>query len=184
MRRYQLFLPDYYVASIMDIDYDELKKQGIKTLFFDLDNTIMSYDETELEHQYVAFLDELSAHFQIIIMSNSPKSRVARACEPLGLHYIESAKKPFKKSYMKAFHQYQTSAKEAIMIGDQLMTDVLGAHRVSMKAVLVKPVKKRSDHVFTKINRLFETRIIRYVKRHHESEYQKFLKTYAEETYD
>lgn len=184
MRHYHLFLPDQYVASIMEINYDDFKQQGIKTLFFDLDNTIMSYDDTSLDDQYVSFLNALSQSFQIIVMSNSPKFRVAKACEPHGLLYIESAKKPFKKSYLKALQDQQLSPQEAIMIGDQLMTDVLGAHRVGMKAVLVKPVKKRSDHLFTRINRIFEKRIISYVKKHHEKEYDQYLKAYAEASND
>ena len=37
--------PKLYVHSFQDIPYENYKKQGIKTLFFDLDNTVMSYDE-------------------------------------------------------------------------------------------------------------------------------------------
>ena len=39
------FKPDMYKKSIYDINYDKLKEMGKKYLFFDLDNTIISYQE-------------------------------------------------------------------------------------------------------------------------------------------
>ena len=44
MRIYKKIIPNEYVLSIKDIDYDNLAKQGVKALFFDLDNTIIPYD--------------------------------------------------------------------------------------------------------------------------------------------
>ena len=35
------FVPDIYQKSIYDINYDTLKKRGIKCLIFDLDNTLV-----------------------------------------------------------------------------------------------------------------------------------------------
>ena len=35
------FIPDMYQKNIYDINYDLLKKKGIKCLLFDLDNTIV-----------------------------------------------------------------------------------------------------------------------------------------------
>lgn len=34
------YLPDMYKKNIFDINYDKLKKKGIKCLIFDLDNTL------------------------------------------------------------------------------------------------------------------------------------------------
>ena len=34
--------PDYNLKSIYDIDLDELQKQGIKAMLFDLDSTLMA----------------------------------------------------------------------------------------------------------------------------------------------
>jgi predicted HAD superfamily phosphohydrolase YqeG len=42
MSVYQKCIPTEYVSSIFEIQYENLKKQGIKSLFFDLDNTIIA----------------------------------------------------------------------------------------------------------------------------------------------
>ena len=36
-------IPDMYKKNIYEINYEKLKKMGKKYLFFDLDNTIISY---------------------------------------------------------------------------------------------------------------------------------------------
>ena len=38
------FIPDIYEKSIYTINYKKLKKNGIKCLLFDLNNTIAGYD--------------------------------------------------------------------------------------------------------------------------------------------
>ena len=40
-----IFKPDIYKKNIFDIDYLKLKKDGIKCLVFDLDNTCVGYKE-------------------------------------------------------------------------------------------------------------------------------------------
>ena len=37
-----IFIPDIYQKSIYDINYNKLKKAGIKCILFDLDNNILN----------------------------------------------------------------------------------------------------------------------------------------------
>ena len=48
---------------------------------------------------------------------------------------------------------------EIVMIGDQLLTDILGAGTFGIKTILVKPLKL-SDAKKTRINRFFENLIL------------------------
>ena len=41
----KLFIPKMYQESIYTIDYDKLKKNNVKCLLFDLDNTCVGYKE-------------------------------------------------------------------------------------------------------------------------------------------
>ena len=41
------------------------------------------------------------------------------------------------------------------MIGDQVMTDVIGANRNHLKSILVKPIAP-NDNIYTIINRMLE----------------------------
>ena len=50
------------------------------------------------------------------------------------------------------------------LIGDQMMTDVLGGNRLGLYTILVVPVKN-SDGMSTKINRMLERRVLKYFER-------------------
>lgn len=43
------YLPDIYRKNIFDIDYNKLKKKGIKCLIFDLDNTLALIDSVKVD---------------------------------------------------------------------------------------------------------------------------------------
>ena len=148
--------PKLYVHSFQDIPYENYKKQGIKTLFFDLDNTVMSYDEKIISKENLSFLEQLKKDFNVVIVSNSGYKRVSFACIQAGYEFIHSAKKPFKSGYIRALKKASAQIKTSLFIGDQLMTDIFGASRMNIESILVKPLKQRSDHIFTRTNRKLE----------------------------
>ena len=45
------FIPDIYQKSIYDINYKKLKKRGIKCILFDLDNTLITYEDREINNK-------------------------------------------------------------------------------------------------------------------------------------
>ena len=53
---------------------------------------------------------------------------------------------------------------EAIVLGDQVLTDVFGAKSLGVMSVLVKPISK-TDALKTRVNRFFEALIIKNLTR-------------------
>lgn len=182
MRIYKKIIPSQYVKSIHDINYDELKKQGIKALFFDLDNTIIPYDINVIPNEMEELLHNLNKEFKVLVISNSRLKRVSTACKNLkDIPYVKFARKPLKFGFKKALKKVQVKREEVCVIGDQMMTDIFGARRMKFgEAILVKPVKQRTDHIFTRFNRRIENIFIRKVKRKLPETYEKVLKEYAE----
>ncbi|TNF08579.1 MAG: YqeG family HAD IIIA-type phosphatase [Bacillota bacterium] len=180
MALYQKCIPSDYVASIFEIDYQNLKKQGIKSLFFDLDNTVIPYDETELSSQHIAFFNTLKKDFNVLIISNSGYPRVSNALKNTDLPYIYHGMKPTKIGLKKALKLVKSSPQETILIGDQLMTDIFGASRLKMRAILVKAVKQKSDRWMTKINRKIEKMVLKKIKKKEPKLYEERLKAYVE----
>lgn len=183
MRIYKKIIPSKYVHSIMDINYNELKEQGIKALFFDLDNTIIPYDINVIPTNIKDFLENLNKDFKVLIISNSRYKRVSNACKNLDeIPFVKFARKPLKFGFKKALKKVNVKRDEVCVIGDQIMTDILGANRMKFKkAILVRPVKQRTDHIFTRFNRKIENIFIRKVKRKKPEIYKEVLKEYAEE---
>ncbi|QWB96557.1 YqeG family HAD IIIA-type phosphatase [Mycoplasmatota bacterium] len=176
MAFYKKFIPVSYYPNIFDIDYQTLTKQGVKSLFFDLDNTIIAYDEQKMSEKTFAFLKELQKDFKIIIVSNSQKSRVKLAADQYP--YVHFAKKPLLFGLKKAVRMAGFEKDEVVLIGDQVMTDVFGANRLKIKSILIKPIKKSSDKWITSLNRFFAKCILKGVKKRYPKAYKELIEPY------
>ncbi len=176
MAFYSKFIPTYYVPKIEEIDYEKLKEQGVKSLFFDLDNTLIAYDVDIISDETLNFLKCLSKDFYVMVVSNSHEFRVKPAVH--NLPYLHYAKKPLKLGLKKAIKMSGFKKEETILIGDQIMTDVFGANRLGMRTVLVKPIKKSSDKWITRFNRKIAKSILKGVKKRFPKEYEELIKPY------
>jgi len=179
MALYKKIIPEIYVDSVKDIPYKSLKAQGIKALLFDLDNTLIDYEQTKLDSNTSNFLIELEKDFLVIIISNSYEKRVYGAVGNQFSH-ISFAKKPLKFGFKKALKKLMLVPKEVAIIGDQLMTDIFGGNRMGFYPILVNPIKQKTDKLPTRINRIIEKFFIRKVKRNDPKKYDEVLKKYAE----
>lgn len=151
----KLLIPNIYQESIYTINYDKLKKENIKCLLFDLDNTCVGYHEKLPTKELEELFNKLTKKgFKLIIFTNSPNKRIVPFVK---LHVIchSSSRKPFKKSFKKIMKKYKLTKEEICIIGDQLFTDILGGNKVGIKTCLVNPLTKE-DLIFTKIFRLLE----------------------------
>jgi HAD superfamily phosphatase (TIGR01668 family) len=84
--------------------------------------------------------------------------------DPLKIPFIHKAKKPMGKAFLKAVQNMNLKKEEVVVIGDQLLTDVLGGNRNGFQTILVVPVAS-TDGFFTRINRKIERRIMESLKR-------------------
>ncbi|HHW69225.1 MAG TPA: YqeG family HAD IIIA-type phosphatase [Tenericutes bacterium] len=156
-----IFIPDMYQKSIYTIDYEKLKERGIKCLLFDLDNTLIPARSSKKNEKLKDFFDELKQYgFKIYIFSNSPKRRVSIFADDLGIEYCYSASKPLKKKFLKIVDDNDLDLSEVAIIGDQLLTDVLGGNRVGITTILINPISIK-DGVQTLLNRTIEKYIIK-----------------------
>ena len=79
-------------------------------------------------------------------------------------YYIYFAKKPLKFGFNKAKKKLNLENENIAVVGDQMLTDVLGANRSKMYSILVKPLEEK-DIFITRFNRMIEKRILeRYLK--------------------
>jgi len=147
--------------SIYDIDLDALKKQGKKLILLDVDNTILPWKSEKYTAELLAWVDRIkAAGMKLCILSNTRHpARLIRIAEKLGIDYIRDKFKPSRRMYEIALERYQAQKEEAVMVGDQLFTDVLGANRTGIDAIWVKPIAYK-EFAGTKISRLGE-RLVR-----------------------
>lgn len=171
---YSILLPKEFVFSVFEITPEKLNKLGIKGIITDLDNTLIEWNRADATEEIKAWLKELqNAGIQVIIASNNNEERVKRFAEPLGIPYIYRAKKPLGRAYLAALEQLKLPKKEVAMVGDQLLTDIMGANRLNLYTFLVRPVAE-SDGFVTRFNRFIERRVFNRLKR-------KGIKTWEEQ---
>ncbi len=159
------FLPLDYVPSIFHITPEYLKERNIKGIITDLDNTLVEWDRPLATPEITSWFQKMKEHgIHIVIVSNNSQKRVHRFAEPLGIPYIYKANKPVRKSFNKALSILNVQKDEAVVIGDQLLTDIFGGNRAGFNTILVIPVAN-SDAWMTKFNRKIERILLRYFKK-------------------
>lgn len=160
-----LFLPNYFVNHFSEITPDMLHEKGYQAVMIDLDNTLVAYDEADSNEEVNAWFKQLDeSDIKIMIVSNGKFDRVSHFSEPENFIYIDSARKPFSKGFMRAIRAFGVYPHETLMIGDQLLTDVLGSRRIGVDSALVRPIKDK-DALATKFNRFIESLIMKQFER-------------------
>ena len=160
----EVYVPDMYQKSIYAIDYQKLYSRGIKCLLFDLDNTLVPVKMKTPSKKIKTLFDELKEKgFKIIIFSNSQKNRLKPFKDELEVDCAASARKPFKKKFLRVLDEYGYQINEVAIIGDQMLTDVVGGNKIGITTILVNPVGKK-DLFFTKFNRVIERRIMKRLR--------------------
>ena len=160
------FVPDYCFSRFCDASADFLSSIGVKGIVLDVDNTLEPYEHPDPGEHVVKWLESLNAvGISAAIVSNNNGERVERFNKDLGLPAYFKAKKPFKKNVLNALSDMGVKPEEAILMGDQVFTDVWAARNAGIRAILVPPINDKRD-VFTKFKRLLEKPILKkYEKR-------------------
>lgn len=148
-----------------DIDLAELKRRGITVIFSDLDSTLVSAKEPAAAPELAQWFDRLrNEGFRLVIISNNSEHRVSEFAKPLSIPFFARAKKPGKGTFRRALQSIGAAPRQTAMIGDQLLTDVLGGNRAGLFTVLVDPISLLDESFFTKINRKMEHMVKRWTK--------------------
>ncbi|TCT27055.1 hypothetical protein EDD68_101421 [Melghiribacillus thermohalophilus] len=159
------FLPDEQVDSIFEISPEQLKQQGIRGIITDLDNTLVAWNEKAPSKVVFNWFQLMKEHgMKVTILSNNDKKRVTSFSEPLHIPFIYRARKPLSRAFHQAQKQMGLNRKEIAVVGDQLLTDILGGNLAGYHTILVIPIAK-SDGFLTRINRQIERRIMRLMKK-------------------
>ena len=110
------------------------------------------------------FSELRDAGISCAIVSNNSKERIDLFNKELGLVAYAKAKKPFAKNIKQAMIDIGTDNTNTVFMGDQIFTDVLGAHNAGIKAILVPPINDKRD-LFTRFKRFLERPFIRSYKK-------------------
>lgn len=121
-----ILYPKIYLNNVTEITIELLRKNNIKGLLLDVDNTLIDFNFNILEHADKWCETLKKEGIKLCILSNTNKiEKVKRVAKELELPYVNFAKKPFKKGFKKAAILLDLNTENIAVAGDQIMTDVL-----------------------------------------------------------
>ena len=162
MKLLSLFYPYEYAESVFVIDYEKLYAMGYRGLLFDIDNTLVPHGKDSTP-EVDALLQRLQAlGFGVLMLSNNDDERILRFLKNVDAPFISEADKPLTKGYLRALDVLGIKKEEAICIGDQVFTDVLGANRCGMASILVKFIHPAGDRKIGKRRRAEQLILLTY----------------------
>ena len=154
--------PDMRVVGVTDIDLASLREQGFEGLLVDLDNTLLEWKSSDVPDSSAAWVEmAIQLGMKPCIVSNThyPK-RLNRIAGELGIPAVAHALKPRGHGFAKAAGLIGCELGRTVVVGDQLLTDIVGGNRVGAYTILVNPMHRR-EFIGTKLSRLVERVIFR-----------------------
>ena len=133
--------PDYNLKCVYDIDLDELEQQGIKVIMFDLDSTIMISKSGEYRPETVEWLNDVKQKFTVAVIGHASKPNPKKM-----------------RSYLK---DIGIEPKQAVMVGDRPLTDIVAGKLLGCKTILVDSINAENENLPTRFVRKLERSVIR-----------------------
>ena len=152
-----LLEPDRYFSRLSHVDIErDLLALGFRFVLLDIDNTILTRDTHEVPRDAGFWLAKArDAGIAFCLVSNNWHEGVYQLANRLSLPIVAKAVKPLPPAFLMALSKIGATRNATVVIGDQLVTDVLGAHFLGMKAYLLAPLVEQ-DLPHTLLLRNFE----------------------------
>lgn len=146
--------------AITDVDVDELAASGVRCVLFDRDNTVVPRDTGVAPADVMDWICRVrEAGIALCMVSNNFHSQqVEASAAELGCAVVHHAMKPAPFAVRRALALVSVDASEAVLIGDQVFTDVMAGNIAGVRTILVEP-QSTSDLWYTHIFRVFERAI-------------------------
>lgn len=139
------FFPDAYLDSTYEIDFEAFYRKGMRGVIFDIDNTLVPHD-APADGRAVRLFEHLrEIGYRTMLLSNNKEPRVKRFAEAVGSDYRHKGGKPMRAGYLWAMERMGTKRSSTLFVGDQIFSDVWGAKRSGIYAVLVRPIHPKEE---------------------------------------
>ncbi len=154
-------IPDYYFETFDKANAGFLLSKGIKGIVLDIDNTLEPYEHPKAGDHVIKWIKSLeNVGIKTSIVSNNNEERVRKFNEDFNMPAYSRGGKPFKKNVLRAISDMGIEKESAILMGDQVFTDVWAAHNAGIPAILVPPINDKKD-LLTRFKRLLERPILK-----------------------
>jgi hypothetical protein len=168
-------IPDYQISSLNEIQRI-LEHSDIDAIIFDIDQTIVPFGETRIPEEIQKLIRSLQPKYHMCFLSNFPHTedrikRIRTIEAQLDIDAIFSERrKPSPAAFHLALEHLGSEPEKTMMVGDRVLTDIIGANQLGIRTVLVAPLDRKTDPFFmVTLPRLFERPYLRLGRFIHKS---------------
>lgn len=171
--------PEYRFSSLEKITPEWMGRHQYRVLLLDIDNTLLPRNSSVVPQKHLDWLLRLEKQDVVVLLaSNNGGKRteaIARQLAGKGLRIplLTWAGKPLPRAYAGVFRLLEDSFPDVaaevskgysgiLAAGDQVFTDILGAHWCNLPAALLHPLSQ-NDFIGTKVLRVLEKGVLRYL---------------------
>ena len=162
MNIFKAMRPAGVYPSVMDMPWDKLKGEGIDVALLDFDNTLgpdRAHEPDEYSFICIRMLQDLG--IRPCLVSNAKSSRSEGIARILDIPCVTYAKKPKPDGVLDALSLMGCDKTAAVMVGDQVFTDVMAGNFAGCRSFLVEKYQKH-EIWYVAIKRPFE-KIVRLI---------------------
>lgn len=157
----KMFCSDFRFDSIAVIPVDWLKAQRVERVILDVDNTLLPRDETEPDGAVLEWLRSVrESGIEVVLLSNNGGCRLQKISAAAQVEAVSWAAKPMPWGFKRALKRFGKKQGKVLVIGDQLLTDVLGAKRMGFTVLWVRSLQGK-EFPITRITRQVEKMLVR-----------------------
>lgn len=161
-----LIVPQHLFRNATRISLPFLKRNGIKGLVLDVDNTLTGHDSQELSPAVEKWLKAMKrGGIRLMLASNNTKKRVAPFAKQLGLDYASFCCKPSPVWLLAAMRKWKLPKSAIALVGDQLFTDQLAGSLYGVRVLVVRPLYHDTKPTVRFKRKLEKPFLLRYYRR-------------------
>ena len=136
------FQPDRYFSRVSRIDIErDLLAPGFTNVLLDIDNTLRRRDNNLIPLDVGLWLGRArDAGVRFCLFSNNWHGDVRDLATELELPLVAKAMKPLPPAFARGMRVLGSDKGDTVVVGDQLVTDVVGAHLAGLPAYLIAPL--------------------------------------------
>jgi HAD superfamily phosphatase (TIGR01668 family) len=149
-------------STLTHLNSDHFKALGIThaLLLIDVDNTLLSPNDKNISEELIQWIKQISVNHHILLCTNNFTKRQFNVGIDLNLPILMRSLKPFPWRVRTYLKQHLVDINSVIVIGDQVMTDVLLAMWLNRPYYLIKPMIM-DKHWITRFFRILESLVIK-----------------------
>jgi uncharacterized protein len=157
----QVLKPHRIISSFDELSMSDFI-ESIQLVMIDCDNTLINKATHEFNEVGIAWIKSWKAlNKDAVLISNNTHPLFNTLAKECNVDLYQSAFKPLSPYYSKVLRLYKLKPSQVMVIGDQLITDILGGKLNGFTCVYHKPLSTK-DVMYNNLIRRIEKKWIQH----------------------